>query len=86
MGATRITTQNLEVISVDVARGLILVKGAVPGSKSGYVRITDAIKKSVADGIPYPAGLKSEALNETLTKAEAPIAEVVINNDAETKE
>ena len=86
MGATRITTQNLEVISDDVSRGLILVKGAVPGSKSGCVRITDAIKKSAADGIPYPAGLKSEASTDSLIEAEAPIAEVVTNNDAETKE
>jgi large subunit ribosomal protein L3 len=80
MGATRITTQNLEVVSVDEARGLILVKGAVPGSKSGYVRITDAVKKAVAKGVPYPAGLKSE------TPAEAPAADVSADVVAETKE
>jgi large subunit ribosomal protein L3 len=82
MGATRITTQNLEVVSVDEARGLILVKGAVPGSKSGYVRITDAIKKVAAKGVPYPAGLKSEASAEV----EAPTAEVTADEVAETKE
>ena len=87
MGAKRITTQNLEVVSIDEARGLILVKGAVPGSKSGYVRITDAIKKSAADGIPYPAGLKSEALAEVTTaEIEAPVASVVADDTAETKE
>jgi large subunit ribosomal protein L3 len=82
MGATRITTQNLEVVSVDEARGLILVKGAVPGSKSGYVRITDAIKKAAAKSVPYPAGLKSEAPAEV----EAPAAEVAADEVAETKE
>ena len=86
MGATRITTQNLEVVSVDEVRGLILVKGAVPGFKSGYVRITDAIKKSAAIGVPYPAGLKSETAVDVLTDDDAPKVEAVINDDAETKE
>ena len=80
MGATRITTQNLEIVSVDELRGLILVKGAVPGSKSSYVRITDAVKKSAADGVPYPAGLKSPSLSDT------PIEEVAIDDATETKE
>ncbi len=59
MGATRVTTQNLEIVSTDDARGLILVKGAVPGSKGGYVRITDAVKKAMVEGLPFPAGLKT---------------------------
>jgi large subunit ribosomal protein L3 len=82
MGASRITIQNLEVVSVDESRGLILVKGAVPGSKSGYVRITDAIKKSNVEGVPYPAGLKSEAKIVT----EPPVSEPVTVDAAETKE
>ena len=86
MGATRITTQNLEVVSVDEARGLILVKGAVPGSKSGYVRITDAVKKAVAKGVPYPAGLKSETPAEASAEVEAPAADVSADVVAETKE
>jgi large subunit ribosomal protein L3 len=86
MGASRITTQNLEVVSVDEARGLILVKGAVPGSKSGYVRITDAIKKSATDGVPYPAGLKTDAAPELTAEIEANLADVVTGDAAETKE
>ena len=86
MGATRITTQNLEVVSVDEARGLILVKGAVPGSKSGYVRITDAVKKGAAKGVPYPAGLKSETPAEAPAEVVAPAAEVSADDVAETKE
>jgi len=64
MGAARITTQNLEVIRTDADRGLIMVKGAVPGSKGGWVTIKDAVKKKLPDGVPFPAGLKSAAVAE----------------------
>ena len=61
MGSTRITTQNLEVVRTDAERGLILVKGAVPGSKGAWIYIKDAIKKALPDNVPMPAGLKGEA-------------------------
>jgi len=60
MGAVRVTTQNLQIVDVDEERGLILIRGGVPGSKGGFVRVTDAIKKARPDEAPYPAGLKSE--------------------------
>lgn len=44
MGQTRVTTQNLEVVSTDEGRGLILVKGAVPGSKGAWIEVRDAVK------------------------------------------
>lgn len=44
MGQTRVTTQNLEVVSTDEDRGLILVKGAVPGSKGAWIIVRDAVK------------------------------------------
>ena len=44
LGAVTRTTQNLEVVRVDVERGLLLVKGAVPGSKGGHVVVSPAIK------------------------------------------
>src|SRR3546814_8305593 len=47
MGTERITTQNLEVVRTDVERGLIMVKGAVPGSKGGWVLVRDAVKKAL---------------------------------------
>ncbi len=59
MGAHRVTTQNLEIISVDESRGLILVKGAVPGSKGGYVLLNDAVKTPAPDDLPFPAALVS---------------------------
>jgi large subunit ribosomal protein L3 len=58
MGAERITVQNLEVVSTDEERGLVLVKGAVPGPKGGWVLIKDAVKVEHSD-LPLPAGLKS---------------------------
>ncbi|PIE15926.1 MAG: 50S ribosomal protein L3 [Rhodobacterales bacterium] len=59
MGAARITTQNLEVVRTDADRGLIMVKGAVPGSKGGWVTIKDAVKKQLPEGVPFPAALKT---------------------------
>ena len=52
MGGVRATTQNLEIVSTDTERGLILVKGAVPGSKGAYVLISDAKKAPVPDDAP----------------------------------
>ena len=57
MGHARSTTQNLEIIEVDPDRGLILIKGAVPGSKGGYVLVSDAKKRSLPKEAPLPAGL-----------------------------
>ena len=61
MGAARVTTQNLQVVRTDADRGLIMVKGAVPGSKGGWVTIKDAVKKATPEGVIYPAALKSAA-------------------------
>ena len=58
MGNERVTTQNLEVVAVDLEDNLILVKGAVPGSKSGWVLVNDAVKKPAHADAPLPAGLK----------------------------
>ena len=61
MGNKRITTQNLEIVAVDDNQGIILIEGAVPGSKNGWVYISDAFKKARPDEAPFPAGLYSEA-------------------------
>ena len=59
MGAARVTTQNLQVVRTDADRGLIMVKGAVPGSKGGWVTIKDAMKKPTPENVILPAALKS---------------------------
>lgn len=67
MGAAKVTTQNLQVMKTDADRGLIMIKGAVPGSKGGWVTIKDAVKKPFPENAILPAGLKSAA--EAATKA-----------------
>ncbi|WP_339108088.1 50S ribosomal protein L3 [Thioclava sp. GXIMD4216] len=61
LGAVRVTTQNLQVVRTDAERGLILVKGSVPGSKGGWVTIKDAVKKPLPENVPMPAALKGAA-------------------------
>ena len=58
MGARQVTEQNLYVVRTDTERGLILVMGAVPGPKGGYVKVRDAEKRVLPSGAPYPACLK----------------------------
>ena len=54
LGVERVTTLNLKVVQIDVERGLILVEGAVPGSKSGWVTVRDAVKKKLPKEAPRP--------------------------------
>lgn len=61
MGAARVTTQNLQVVKTDSDRGLIMVKGAVPGSRGGWVTIKDAVKKPFPENAILPAALRSAA-------------------------
>ena len=70
-GDENITTQNLEVAKVDVERGLIMVRGAVPGSKGGWVMVRDAIKRPHKD-VPMPASVKKRASAVAAPAAEAP--------------
>jgi large subunit ribosomal protein L3 len=57
LGVERVTTQNLEVAGVDAEKGLLLIKGAVPGSKGGYVLIRDAEKRARHADAPFPAAV-----------------------------
>ncbi len=68
MGARRQTIMNLEIVRTDADRGLILVKGAVPGAKGTLVEIRDARKMPAPKGLPTPAALKDGAAPvETIT-------------------
>jgi large subunit ribosomal protein L3 len=59
MGSVRVTTQNLQVVKTDSDRGLIMIKGAVPGPKGGWVVVKDAVKKPVPENVILPAALMS---------------------------
>jgi large subunit ribosomal protein L3 len=58
MGQDNVTTLNLTVFRVDVERGLVLIKGAVPGTEGTFVKIRDAIKHAAPDGVPTPGAIK----------------------------
>jgi large subunit ribosomal protein L3 len=61
MGDRRRTTLNLEVAAVDAEKGLLMIKGAVPGAQDGWVLVRDAIKRKRPEGVPYPAALITPA-------------------------
>jgi large subunit ribosomal protein L3 len=61
LGNVRVTTQSLEVVVADGERGLLFIKGAVPGSENGWVLIKDAVKKKMPDDLPFPAALRGQS-------------------------
>ena len=76
LGQERVTVQNLEVVRVDAERGLILVKGGVPGADDGWVELRDAVKGVDADDLPFPGKFK------TLDELNAPAAQAAPQADA----
>ncbi len=85
MGDRQRTQQNLEVVRTDAERGLIFVKGSVPGSKNGWLMIKDAVKVAAPEGLPFPGAVidrsapkdvaQPEAEVEVTTTAEAPASD-----------
>jgi len=84
MGAARVTTQNLQVVKTDADRGLIMIKGAVPGSKGGWVTIKDAVKKPFPENAILPAALRSAA-EEAAKAAEEAAAQAAAEAEAAAK-
>ncbi|MCX5514506.1 50S ribosomal protein L3 [Kaistia algarum] len=68
MGDERVTTQNLKVVRTDLERGLIMVEGAVPGAKGGWIEVRDAVKRVLPKDVPMPGAIKLRA-----QAAEAPV-------------
>ena len=81
MGAAKVTTQNLQVVRTDTDRGLIMVKGAVPGSKGGWVTVKDAVKKPFPENAILPAALRSAA-EEAAKAAEEAAAQAAAEAEA----
>lgn len=79
MGDERVTTQNLEIVGIDNERGLLLVKGAVPGSKGGWVTVRDAVKKSLPASAPRPGSFVLPGQTDVI---EEPAEEAVVNDVA----
>jgi large subunit ribosomal protein L3 len=72
MGVERVTTLNLKVVRTDVERGLLLIEGAVPGAKGGWITVRDAVKKALPKEAPKPGKFR---LNEAEAKSETKPAE-----------
>ena len=70
MGAKNRTQQNLEIVRTDAERGLLFVKGSVPGHKGGWLLVKDAVKVARPDAAPYPAGIR--AIAQDIVHEEAP--------------
>jgi large subunit ribosomal protein L3 len=58
LGAERVTVQSLEVVEADAERGILMLKGAVPGSSGGWILVKDAAKRKPPEGLPFPAALR----------------------------
>ncbi|WP_288484928.1 50S ribosomal protein L3 [uncultured Novosphingobium sp.] len=85
MGDRQRTQQNLEIVRVDDERGLLFVKGSVPGSKNAWLTVSDAVKVSRHAEAPYPAGLK-QAANSNDTAANMPAEETAAPEATEGQE
>ncbi len=81
LGDKRVTVQSQKIVSTDDERGLILVQGAVPGAKNGWVTIKDAVKRKMPDDLPFPAGLRAVA-EEAIAVEEAPTEETAAHDAA----
>ena len=72
LGTERVTTLNLRVVQTDVERGLILVEGAVPGTKGGWITLRDAVKKKLPEAAPKPGKFRlPQAQEQTTAEAQA---------------
>jgi large subunit ribosomal protein L3 len=82
MGDRNRTQQNLEIVMTDSERDLLFVKGSVPGSKGGWLLIRDSVKVSRPADAPYPAAVKTAGAPVEAPAEEAPVAEVVTEEQA----
>lgn len=82
MGDRRVTVHSLEVVATDAGRGIILIKGAVPGAKGGIVLVLDAKKKPLPDGVPFPAAILGAGAPDADAAGEAAAGEAAAADDA----
>ncbi|PZU57219.1 MAG: 50S ribosomal protein L3 [Sphingobium sp.] len=86
MGDRERTQQNLEIVGTDVERGLLFVKGSVPGSKGAWLTVSDAVKVPRPSDVPYPASLKKAANSNDAAPADTPADEAVASEATDGQE
>ena len=86
MGDTRVTTQNLKIVKTDADRGLIMVEGAVPGAKGGWILVRDAVKRALPDGVPTPGAFRKRENGGAPVEASAPAEAPVVETPAKEAE
>jgi large subunit ribosomal protein L3 len=77
MGDVNVTAQNLRVVKTDPRRGLIMIRGAVPGAKGGWVLLRDAVKRTLPETAPKPGAFRKEFAEAVNGPATAPEVEPV---------
>jgi large subunit ribosomal protein L3 len=82
MGSERVTTQNLKVVRTDAERGLILVEGAVPGAKGGWILVRDAVKRKLPVGVPMPGKFRVRGDGNAAPAAAGPAVEAASGEGA----
>ncbi len=80
MGNRQRTIQNLQVVAADEERGLIFIKGGLPGSKGSWISLKDAVKKALPSEAPYPAGIKGDN-NTKIDDNNSKVDEIVDKKD-----
>jgi large subunit ribosomal protein L3 len=83
LGVERVTTQNLRVVQTDLSRGLILVEGAVPGVKGGWIFVRDAVKRALPVDAPKPGKFRIAGTADHAVAAEAPAVEAAATEGQE---
>ena len=86
MGDRERTQQNLEIVRTDVERGLLFVKGSVPGAKGTWLTVKDAVKVPRPADVPYPASLKKADNSNDSAPADTPAEEVAAVEATEGQE
>ena len=87
MGNRQRTQQNLEIVRTDAERGLLFVKGSVPGAKNGWLLVRDAVKLPLPDGVPFPGAILSKhapVAEETPSVVDAAAEEAIVTEAVET--
>jgi len=83
LGVERVTTQNLRVVQTDLSRGLILVEGAVPGVKGGWIFVRDAVKRALPVDAPKPGKFRIAGDADHAVAVEAPAVEAAATEGQE---